>query len=412
MGRRAAGTPVGPVTPVDVLLLVGALAVTLAGLRGWWWLSRGDALSIEERLYQRLQAFLQRPNEPFAAVVLPGDPDVHLEERVGGGWLFVARWPRELPMAPRNPTRRAWTPSEELFAITCGTVTPAALEEARGVGAVFAIDALRVPWSDPDEDPALVVARLRQLWRRLVAPTAEDLAHAVGRNGALRPANLRALASVDRERARALARKLRPTDGVWLFTVALAVAGDVDPLVALVRGQGEPWIRAAAVRALGEITTSEALLPLAAACRGLPETAAAFAESVATHRTAERDAFAVQAARSLDDWPEAAARKLALVALAAAPRDEALLTALLGAAGEVVERALTALAAHGTVAAVPALWARVHSGALRPAVVEPVVLAIQSRATGDRGGLSVAEAAGGAVSVAGGDGRLAETERR
>lgn len=412
MGRRAAHTPVAPVTPVDVLLLVGALAVTLAGLRGWWWLSRGDGLSVEERLYQRLQAFLRRTNQPFAEVVLPGDPEVRLEERVGGGWLFVARWPRELPMAPRNPERRAWTPSEELFAVNCGTVTPWALEEARGLGAVFAIDALRVPWSDPDEDPAHVVGRLRQLWRRIVEPAVEDLAHGVGHNGALRPANLRTLARRDRERARALARGVRPGDGVWLFTEALAVAGDVDDLLARVRGRGEPWIRAAAVRALAEITTPDELLPLATVCSALPETAVAFAEGVATHRTPERDAFVLGAVRSLDAWPEPAARRLALAALAVAPRDEAVLTSLLRAPGEVVERALAALAVHGTVAAVPILRARVSTGALRASAVEPVVSAIQARATGDRGGLSVAVAAGGAVSVADGGGRLADTERR
>jgi hypothetical protein len=397
---------------MDWLVVSGALlvVVTLMKLRAS--LTRSGSPSVPDQLYARLRSHLGDPRVPFAGVVLPGDPEVRLEERVDGAWLFVARWPAEVPMAPRDPLRAAWTPNEALFSPSCGTVTPQALEHARALYAVFAIDALRVPWADPDQDPGVVVAQLRGLWHQVVNPAVEALAEGVVWNGALRAANLRALAVRDRERAREVARAVLPEDGVWLFSVALAVAGDVDDLVARVRGTGETWMRVASVRALGELTEPDALLPLVGLCSASPETAVAFAESVATHRTPARDRFVRQVALgSLRDWPEPAARRLALAAFAASPRDEEVLAALLRAPGESVGKALAALAAHGTVASVPALRACIASGAARGDLVEPVILAIQARASGARGGLAVAEVTGGALSEVADGGRLAEADR-
>lgn len=396
---------------MQLLVSLGALVLTLAGM-GWWTRTRDArvARALTDRQYARLRALLGNPAVPFEDVVLPGTPEVRLEERIGGGWSFVARWPATLPMAPRDPARRAWTPEEPLFATTCGTVTPAALRAAADRRAVFAVDALRVPWTDPAEEPAQVVDALRTLWHRVVSPSVDDLAEGARRNGALRAPNLRALADRDRDRARAVARTITPADGTWLFPSALELARDTDALTGWVRAVGEePWVRVAAVRVLGGATEPEALLPLARTCRALPETATAFADSVAAHRTPARDAAVVGlVTRELSEWPEAAATRLARLALAAAPTDERVLLAVVRDGSEAAREALAALAAHGTVAVVPVLRGLVEAGVATRGEVEPVILAIQGRAAGTRGGLALATHEGGRLSEVGAGGELSE----
>lgn len=349
-------------------------------------------------LLDRLERAAGDPRVPLAHHVFPGSPPVTLEETSSGTWIFVARWPTDVPIRPQRAGTDLWAPLPERFRDDCGTVTPAGLREAAAAKAVVSVDGVRVHWRDPTVDPVEVVAAVRFACRALSDPSPEDLEEGVRRGAErLRGANLRELARRDPDRARALAAAIDAAWGPSAHAAAAELRRDFATLGALLP---DPRSRPHALGALARFREHpDPLVGVAESCRTDEAVAADFARAVQAHPTPERVAFARElvVGGAIAAWPPRAAHLLATFLGSQWVLDEPALLALL-AFPDRRASALERLAEVGSVAAVPVLRARVAAGSLPGDATERVIAAIQARASGARGDLAIAQGTAGALS--------------
>ncbi len=348
-------------------------------------------------LLARLEAALGHPRVPLTQVPFPGTPSVRVEEGPGDTWVFLARWPDGVRLRPYRDGDAQWAAIPLRMHRDCGTVTAAGLAAAKEARAVFSVDGLRVQWSDPEVDPVDAVAQLRRAWEAIAAPSVEALADSV-RAGPLhlRGANLRAIAERDPALATELAARIDAKYGPSAHVAALALRGDTAKLKAIAMG-GLGFVEA--LEALARTQDEpDPFVAVAEAWRTNEHAALQFAELLVARPRPSRWAFVAELALTgrLRSWPAQAAGRLATRLAAQPDVGEEILVALVGTAA--TERALARLTKEGTVAVVPRLRSLITDGTLAPTAGEPVVRSIQHRASGERGGLALAEAAGGALS--------------
>lgn len=278
-------------------------------------------------------------------------------------------------------------------------VTRAAVEGALAHG--VRIDALGV-WAKlpchSELPPAERLAVVVNTWRALARPTIDELMWAL--DDVESPTHLRALLAalrrLDPDRLPALVAARWESASPAARAELAAIVGDLEALGSLAADKYAPWpatdAAAEHLAALGGLDRLRPRLGELRAARSWLRGLATLPDELLT--------LEALFAHQLDELHPVLHGAVA-ARVAGRSHDEAVLLRALGWP-EARPAAIRALTAFGTVAAVPALRALEDTAA--------AVRAIQHRATGERGGVALAEPVGGAVSLAAADrrGRVSE----